>query len=96
MSHFYGTLQGNRGEATRSGNKSSGLQTHAAGWGGAISVNLYHDAETGIDMARIFLAPWQDSGGERTLIAVVELNSSDGEIHYPQMGGRRSIYQHLL
>ena len=40
MSHFYGTLQGSRGEATRCGTANSGLVTYAAGWKGAICVHV--------------------------------------------------------
>lgn len=32
MSHFYGSLRGSRGEATRQGTRSSGLTSHARGW----------------------------------------------------------------
>ena len=95
MSHFYGTVQGGRGEATRCGHKSNGLQTNAAGWGGTIEVATYHDDESGMDMARIYLRPWQHSGGESLLIATVELNAESGMIYYPPMGGRRTVYRRL-
>lgn len=32
MAHFYGDLQGNRGEATRCGSKDSGIRSHVRGW----------------------------------------------------------------
>jgi len=32
MAHFYGDLQGTRGEATRSGTKNSGISAHVRGW----------------------------------------------------------------
>ena len=32
MSHFYGSLQGDRGEVTRRGNKVSGISSHVRGW----------------------------------------------------------------
>ena len=77
MSHFYGTLQGNRGEATRAGTESSGLSTFAAGWQGAISVIVYVDPETEADMAEICLVPWESSGGIRHHIATIPLNARD-------------------
>ena len=89
MSHFYATLQGNRSPATRCGSQSSGVHTNAAGWNGCVSVSTYFDAETGRDMARVWLGPWQNSGGSRFLIAVVELDAVDGMVYYPPMGGRR-------
>ena len=32
MGHFYGEIQGNRGEATRMGTKASGFVGHIRGW----------------------------------------------------------------
>jgi len=61
MSHFYGTLEGSRGKATRSGTKNSGITTHAAGWGGAIRVDVFE--RDGVDHYRVTLVPWQSSGG---------------------------------
>lgn len=40
MAHFYGTLNGQAGEATRCGSARSGLKTVAAAWGGAVVVEL--------------------------------------------------------
>lgn len=60
MAHFYGTLQGNRGETTRCGSKNSGLETWSAGWNGAVRVQLYH--RDGQDYVRITKQPWQGAG----------------------------------
>ena len=76
MSHFYGVLQGNRGEATRCGTKSSGVNVTAAGWGGAIEVTIWHNPETGKDMYHVWLRPWQGSGGNTQLLASGVLDSS--------------------
>ena len=67
MAHFYGTLQGQRCEATRCGSKGGGLTTVAASWQGAVSVTLYHDEETGNDMARVSLRPWHGHGTSATI-----------------------------
>lgn len=67
MSHFYGTLKGNRGAATRAGAKSSGLTTIAASWSGAISVHLYHDKETGRDCFSVSQMPWCGVGAARCI-----------------------------
>jgi hypothetical protein len=40
MSHFYGTLKGEAGPATRRGSKNSGLTTEAASWAGLCSCQL--------------------------------------------------------
>jgi len=65
MSHFYGTIQGTRGgqyeEATRTGEKSSGLSTCAASFKGAVYVTLYVN-DDGIDCARVRLAPRSGAG----------------------------------
>ena len=67
MSHFYGTPQGNRGEATRCGSRSSGLTTIAASWSGAVRIDLHHDEQTGQDIADVSLIPWRGSGVSRSL-----------------------------
>ena len=60
MSHFYGTLQGARGPASRCGSKGSGICTHAASWEGAVCANVY--LENDIDWARVSLTTWQGRG----------------------------------
>lgn len=70
MSHFYGTLKGQRGEATRTGSKQSGLTTTAASWAGAIEVELYTD-EQGRDCYRVVQKPWQGKGVSQPLVGGV-------------------------
>lgn len=65
MSHFYGTLQGSRGEATRCGTKNSGMEVHAASWSGAIQVRLY--VKDGVDYAIVRKVRWYGSGEEKIL-----------------------------
>jgi hypothetical protein len=60
MAHFYGTLQGQRGEASRLGSKDSGIAVTAASWAGAITVHLYREGD--VDMARVSMRPWHGSG----------------------------------
>ena len=67
MAHFYGTLQGGRGQASRLGSKGSGLQVCAASWQGSVHVDLDHDEETGEDIATVRLAPWHGQGKSRIL-----------------------------
>lgn len=67
MSHFYGTLQGSRGRATRCGTKNSELETTAASWEGCVKVRLYHDPETDTDMAEVWLDRWHGSGTREEL-----------------------------
>ena len=62
MSHFYGTIQGQAGEASRRGNENSGLATIAASWKGAVRVSLWVDPDTGLDMYSVNLIPWRNVG----------------------------------
>lgn len=62
MSHFYGTLQGQAGEATRRGSKNSGVATIAASFKGAIKVDLWYDEADGKDHFLIFQQPWHGAG----------------------------------
>jgi hypothetical protein len=40
MARFYGSMRGNRGEATRMGNVKSGLSAHIRGWYVGVQVEL--------------------------------------------------------
>lgn len=65
MAHFYGSVQGARGEASRLGHKSSGMATTAASWKGSVHTYLYE--EGGVDMCRVELRPWNGAGVNRLL-----------------------------
>lgn len=65
MAHFYGTLQGGRGEATRLGHVNSGIETVAASWEGAIRVRLY--IKDGEDWADVQMCTWRGHGENATL-----------------------------
>ena len=65
MAHFYGTIEGNRGQATRCGSKSSGMTSYAASWAGAVRTVAYE--KDGVDMARVELTTWKGAGGYRLL-----------------------------
>lgn len=62
MAHFYGLVHGARGEASRLGDKKSGMTACAAGWGGAIKVRVWHDSEAGVDRFAVDMTPWHGSG----------------------------------
>ena len=61
MSHFYGTLKGSRGEASRCGTKKSGVEVVAASWAGAIRVHVFQD-DDGNDRFYVAMVPWGGSG----------------------------------
>jgi hypothetical protein len=62
MAHFYGTLNGSRGEATRCGTKNSGMRAVAASWSGAVESELFVDPATGEDFVEVSLIPWHGVG----------------------------------
>ena len=62
MSHFYGTLQGNRGQATRCGSKASGIETVAASWQGCVRVRVWYDADSGQDRFSVEQDRWHSAG----------------------------------
>jgi len=66
MSHFYGTIQGNRGEATRGGSKASGMTTYCASWKGAIRCEAYINDE-GVDCVEVTKTQWQGYGENKVL-----------------------------
>lgn len=45
MAHFYGRIQGSRGEATRMGTKNSGIHGTVETWSYIITSDLWHDSE---------------------------------------------------
>lgn len=62
MAQFYGTLHGNRGEASRLGTKSSGLTVTGLSWDGGAEVRLWHDEGAGVDMLEVSLVPHFSTG----------------------------------
>jgi len=67
MSHFYGWVQGNRGEASRGGSKNSGYIAVAASWDGAIRVRLDYDPNTDTNRYIVFQTGWHGKGIERVI-----------------------------
>lgn len=68
MSHFYGVIQGGRGQASRCGHKSTGMVATAASWSGAIEVCLFFDETTGKDRFKVRQRPWHGHGVERVIV----------------------------
>lgn len=65
MAHFYGTVQGNRGQASRLGSKDSGLDIRACSWEGAISVCLF--VKDGVDWAHVSFREHNGRGSNRMI-----------------------------
>ena len=61
MAHFYGQLQGSRGEATRCGNKNEGIRGHIRGWDVGVRVEGYYDDELG-DFFNVYVTSGSNGG----------------------------------
>ena len=85
MAHFWGTCQGHRGAAARSGAKSSGMHTEAAGWSGCIDVQVFYNEDTQRDEFVVRLKPWGSSSGESRVIAEGILDSSIDDPFIPAL-----------
>lgn len=88
MAHFYGTIKGNRGEASRLGTSSSGFRATACSWQGKVVVDLVHNEKTDVDMVTVSLQPHNGAGrslllyddavsGERSAFSAVEKHCLD-------------------
>lgn len=54
MAHFYGDIQGNRGMATRTGSKASGMGAHVRGWDTGVKVEIVFDPLTEKDHVYVY------------------------------------------
>lgn len=75
MAHFYGRMQGARGETTRTGTKASGVSCHVSGWGVGGRAEMFHAATSG-DVAE--LAATSGSNGRYNQITVAEVRAGEG------------------
>ena len=68
MSHFYSSIQGHKGEATRCGTKNSGITAVAKGWdiGGEIECKFSQHLQT--DVVYLYRTHGSNRGG-RVLVA---------------------------
>ena len=55
MAQYYASIQGNRGQATRMGTKSSGLDGHVRGWHIGCRAYMSYNEETEQDEVTIYL-----------------------------------------
>jgi hypothetical protein len=70
MAQFYGGIQGQRGEATRLGSKSSGMNAFVQGWNCGVKVVAYHDDDAG-DTFRIYLTSGSNGRQSDTLLGTM-------------------------
>lgn len=70
MAQFRGVVQGQRGEVSRLGGKSSGLTVKANGWDCGIEVRASYDTESGEDRFTVWV-----TGGSNKSVSEVELGT---------------------
>ena len=68
MAHFYASIQGNRGGASRMGTTSSGIEGHIRGWDIGIEVMGGTNSDTGEDTFCVYLTPGSNGGQSVHLI----------------------------
>lgn len=76
MSHFYSTCQGHRGQATRTGSKSSQTTAEAFGWDLGGRVVMRHNKQTGCDEVHLYTT--RDNNSLSKLVA--SFTVIDGEL----------------
>ena len=69
MAQFYGSIQGNKGVATRMGTKSSGLEAHIRGWNKGIRVKMRVN-DKGEDEAVVYLTAGSNGHEFDTILGV--------------------------
>lgn len=82
MAQFLGSVQGQRGEATRLGSKNSGLVVRANGWQSGVKVVAGTNSD-GVDVFDIYATGGSGYGTGQGLIATV---SSEGIVHHGRNG----------
>lgn len=61
MAHFYGSMEGSRGEATRCGTEKSGITAHVRGWNIGCRAGCFSDA--GGDYVEIIVTSGSNGAG---------------------------------
>lgn len=79
MAHFYGDIQGNRGQATRMGTKSSGIDGHIRGWNIGAKVYCQYNEKTGKDEVTVYITGGSNRSGYDSMIGVWSRND-EGEL----------------
>ena len=71
MAHFRASIQGMKGEASRLGGKTSGIEARVNGWNYGVYVMGGVD-ETGKDMFYVYKTGGSNAGHSRELVATVK------------------------
>src|SRR5271157_5591727 len=75
MAHFYGDLQGSRGQATRVGTKKSGIEGHIRGWQVGARVRVSFNESTSEDEVEVQLT--SGSNGNKPDVCLGRFTKAD-------------------
>ena len=78
MSHFYATLNGSRGEATRAGTKQSGLTANAFGWDLGGRAHMWYNAKLDTDVVSLYVTR---GNNERSILVASYIIRDDRLVH---------------
>jgi len=70
MAQFRGTVEGNRGEASRLGTPASGMVTTCNGWNMGVTVIATHN--DGVDRFEVLKTGGSNNNWKRELVIIVE------------------------
>jgi hypothetical protein len=76
MAHFRGTIQGQRGSASRLGSAKSGLIVKANGWNFGVTVNMVLD-QYGNDMAYVWITGGSNGAKSSKLLGLFDAAELD-------------------
>jgi hypothetical protein len=88
MAHFYATCQGNRGETSRTGSKSSGIVATASGWDIGGSIYLRYDPDLNTDVISLEVTHGSNRGNSgKHVITFAKINGELTvlETDYPEL-----------
>ena len=78
MAQFIGFLQGGKGEASRLGNKTSGLTATVNGWNSGVKVYAFYCDERKRDVIRVEATTGSKQTGRKVIIG--EVMEQDGQV----------------
>ena len=78
MAQFIGYLQGGKGEASRLGNKTSGLSATVNGWNSGVKVYAFYCDERKRDVIRVEATTGSKQTGSKVIIG--EVMEQDGQV----------------
>lgn len=87
MAQFYASIQGNRGQATRMGTKTSGMDAHIRGWNLGANVRLHYDEDKETDVLIIEITGGSNGRHSSMHLATVH-RTKDGGMQIALKQGR--------